>query len=371
MFTTLRRFSVHSKHPKFGLLIDIDGVILQGNVVIPKVLETFKKLTSSTGKFVLPTVFVTNSGNQLTKEKAAQLSKWLGIEVGEDHLVCSHDPFKCYKEFHEKNVLITGQGRVKEVARSIGFKKTLTIEDLVKVFPMLDAVDVSRRVNRTIPDVEFSPVEAIVMLGEPIRWESSLQLLLDVLLTNGDPRRHDVDFTPHLPVLACNMDLQWRFTAEIPRFGHGVFLHCLENVFEKITGDELQYRVLVGKPGVVTYKYALRLVEKQAEELGIGIENLYMIGDNVNTDILGGNLFNRHLKEKVTFDSCIDVESSVRNCYSVLVKTGVSSEDLDNCQRNHVHREFLGCDKNLWKPTYAVQDFSDAINLIFRVENFC
>ena len=65
----------------------------------------------------------------------------------------------------------------------------------------------------------------MVLFGEPTRWETSLQLLLDVLLTDGHPSAppRTVSY-PHLPVLACNMDLQWMAEAVMPRFGHGAFL---------------------------------------------------------------------------------------------------------------------------------------------------
>ena len=71
----------------------------------------------------------------------------------------------------------------------------------------------------------FPPIEAVVLFGEPTRWETSLQLLLDVLLTDGHPSAppRTVSY-PHLPVLACNMDLQWMAEAVMPRFGHGAFL---------------------------------------------------------------------------------------------------------------------------------------------------
>lgn len=377
LVATSRYLAGQAKKPTFGLLIDIDGVLVQGNIVIPKVVDAFRKLRNSNGEFILPTLFVTNSGNMLTREKAQQLSEWLGMEVHQDYVVCAHDPFKAYTDYHDKNVLVTGQGRAAEMAREIGFKKVITLDDLLKVFPMLDATDLTRRLSLPIPeDVEFTPVEAVVLFGEPVRWETFMQLLMDILLTNGDPRKVRLDYPyPHLPLLACNMDLQWRFTAQIPRFGHGVFLLCLESVYKKITEKDLQYQVMVGKPSVATYKYALKLIVEQAQKLGVkeNVTSLYMIGDNINTDILGANLYNDHLtrgEKDIHYDPSVDVQSSVRNCYSVLVKTGVSSEELFDRQINHVPRDFLGYDVAHRKPTHIVQDFSDAIDLIFELEKF-
>lgn len=59
---------------------------------------------------------------------------------------------------------------------------------------------------------------AVVLFGEPVRWEMPLQILLDVLMTNGKPNSPlpTVPY-PHLPVLACNMDLLWMAEAPSPR----------------------------------------------------------------------------------------------------------------------------------------------------------
>lgn len=65
----------------FGLLFDIDGVIVRGRKVLPFAPEAFRLLVDDKGKFRIPTVFVTNAGNSLRHNKALQLSEWLGIEV--------------------------------------------------------------------------------------------------------------------------------------------------------------------------------------------------------------------------------------------------------------------------------------------------
>lgn len=67
--------------PDFGLLFDIDGVIVRGKRILPSAREAFNLLVDSSGKFRVPTVFVTNAGNALRNDKAEQLSEWLEIEV--------------------------------------------------------------------------------------------------------------------------------------------------------------------------------------------------------------------------------------------------------------------------------------------------
>lgn len=67
--------------------------------------------------------------------------------------------------------------------------------------------------------IHLFPPTAVILFGEPIRWETNLQLIVDVLLTNGNPDNswNSVQY-PHIPVLACNMDLLWMAEAKNPRY---------------------------------------------------------------------------------------------------------------------------------------------------------
>lgn len=63
-------------------------------------------------------------------------------------------------------------------------------------------------------------VTAVVLLGEPVAWETALQLIIDVLMTNGHLVTAPVQEVPypHLPVLTCGMDLVWVAEAPMPRY---------------------------------------------------------------------------------------------------------------------------------------------------------
>lgn len=52
-----------------------------------------------------------------------------------------------FHQFHDKHVLVSGQGPIKEIAKYLGFKKVTTIEELRNTFPVLDAVDHKRRIS--------------------------------------------------------------------------------------------------------------------------------------------------------------------------------------------------------------------------------
>lgn len=60
-------------------------------------------------------------------------------------MVMSHSPLKMFQQFHNKTVLVTGQGPVSRIAENLGFEKVVTIDQLTSSYPLLDMVDHNRR----------------------------------------------------------------------------------------------------------------------------------------------------------------------------------------------------------------------------------
>ncbi|KAG8431218.1 hypothetical protein GDO86_019232 [Hymenochirus boettgeri] len=392
---------------KFGLLFDIDGVLVRGKTPIPAAKKAFQKLVDSQGQFMVPVVFVTNAGNCLRQTKADQLTHILGVPISQEQVMMSHSPLRIFKQYHNKCVLVSGQGPLLDIAKYLGFSNPITIDSLRESYPFLDMVDHTRR-PKILPSnaVDIPKIEAVVLFGEPIRWETNLQLIIDVLLTGGHPANpHEPASYPHIPVLACNMDLMWMAEARSPRFGHGTFMVCLENIYKKITGKELKYEALMGKPSEVTFQYAEYLVRAQAaqQRWEKPIQTLYAIGDNLMTDIYGANLYNRYLQERTSrvgskalvqaasgaavaavsqeeepsLESALSFPSAT-SCRSVLVCTGIynphAEVPADTSQSVtetvfHGHRDFR-FDPALVEPGYIVDDVNAAVDLIFQLETF-
>ncbi|XP_062402656.1 haloacid dehalogenase-like hydrolase domain-containing 5 [Sardina pilchardus] len=404
-----RSYSNVIGHPSFGLLFDIDGVLVRGRTPIPAAKQCFRNLVDRDGKYKVPVVFVTNAGNCVRQTKAEQLSHLLEVEVSPDQVMLSHSPLRVFTQFHDKCVLVSGQGPVLEVAHNLGFQNVVTIDMLRESYPLLDVVDHHRRPKNSVPQTRnLPPIEAVILFGEPIRWETNLQLIVDVLLSNGKPGNTVTSLKyPHIPVLACNMDLLWMAEAKNPRFGHGMFLVCLESIYKKVTGREIKYEALIGKPSVVTYNYAELLIRKQAETLGwtSPVERLYAIGDNPMADIYGANLYNRYLKasrhvraqmqaqgggnprqemdevagqDVAVGDSCSNDRLPI-GCSSILVCTGVYNRDQQDLPPDpeqtvteqrifHGHRDFR-FDPSLTQPSFVVQDVREAVELVFQQES--
>uniref|UniRef100_A0A2C9KRJ4 Haloacid dehalogenase-like hydrolase domain-containing 5 n=1 Tax=Biomphalaria glabrata TaxID=6526 RepID=A0A2C9KRJ4_BIOGL len=281
---------------------------------------------------------------------------------------------------------------------------------------------------------EFFPkIEAVILFGEPVRWETPMQLIMDVLLTDGQPSNDLPDIPyPHLPVLACNMDLLWMAENRLPR---SVFqpirnLDPMLPPFSKITGKEMKYTALIGKPSEITYHHADYLLTQQAKLLGVPhIRRIYCVGDNPTTDIYGGNLYNRYLqrrrkdsntpsqtaskKRRVAShraddefldednDDEDDMDTSIYqrdsganmrviksleedksgvekalSCETILVCTGVFKKGTETTALlsprlicNHNHRDFV-IDPMLINPTHVVPDVLEAVKLVFEKETY-
>ena len=152
----------------FGILFDIDGVIVKGSRTLPSAIKAFQCLTDDNGKFSVPIAFVTNAGNCLRQTKADRLSEALGVHIDQDQVVMSHTPLKMFKDYHDQHVLVIGQGPVKEIATNLGFRNVSTIDEIRHAFPTLDAVDHKRRISAPCGFGDYFPrIDSVVLFGEP------------------------------------------------------------------------------------------------------------------------------------------------------------------------------------------------------------
>uniref|UniRef100_A0A0B6ZGX4 Uncharacterized protein n=2 Tax=Arion vulgaris TaxID=1028688 RepID=A0A0B6ZGX4_9EUPU len=204
-------------------------------------------------------------------------------------------------------------------------------------------------------------------------------------------------------------------------------MNALEGLYQKITGKEMKYTALIGKPSEITYHYADFLLTQHARLLGVDqIRTIYCIGDNPETDIYGGNLYNRYLqrrkhsngqkqgkKLRVALTSSSDASfldddndddeyedtrmflrgsganlrvirsleedtsgvEKAHSCESILVCTGVFKTSTDfvsfasNRLFSHNHRDFV-IDPALTTPNHVVPDVLEAVKLVFEKEGY-
>lgn len=340
--------SVSSEDNDPGLpacIFDIDGVFLHSEDKITGADEAYRLVQ----KHNVPHVFVTNASG-LAEKKAAKLNKALkpATPITAEQIVMAQSPaqllFEKDGELDGKRCLLISNrhdGQPHSVAKSLGIKNYTVLEEVNKSFPRLDWMDRDNwKDNLPGDDKTFKPIEAIFILGEPLHWESQLQIILDTLLSNGIPGQRIPSYPvppAQLPVYAVNMDLSWKAKAEQPRFGNGAFLLCLEALYKKFTGQDLKYTRLIGKPAPFTYEFARKRIE--ALHPHCKIDTIYGVGDNLKSDIAGMNNYATSLTE--TRDEC------GHQCQgkSVLVQTGVDKQGPSGrLAYDHAHRDFLDGD---------------------------
>jgi len=353
-----------------GIIFDIDGVLMRGGTLIPTAKSAFNN------SYKIPIQFVTNSGG-LRKHKAKFLKKHLGIPVTEDDIILSHTPLRGQTQLHDKFTLVFGQPPITEVAEDLGFRKTLNFLDLRDSSPYFDMVCIANRLSteervRMLKNrVEIPKIEQILLTGEPWPWDTSLQLLLDCLISDGDfwqqKTQRDYEDTGilgskenHLPIIAANADLLWEAEAPGGRMGHGMFLNILESAYRKFTGKEVSYTILSGKPSQITYEYAEKiLVEKAIQQFGAQLGDVYCIGDNIMSDIYGANKYNKH-NAKREFKSML-VETGV---YHPQKGVGVVESALKYA--NHAPRDALPLDNECLQPTFNFQNVDQCVELVMK-----
>ncbi|XP_013415667.1 haloacid dehalogenase-like hydrolase domain-containing 5 [Lingula anatina] len=323
----------------FGLMFDVDGVIARGSAILEAAKKMMKLLYDANGHMIVPTTFVTNSCSPRA-DKAKSLSEGLGVKVVPEQIINAQAPLSMFKEWHDKHILFLGQGPLREQAKELGFTNVCTMDDVCEAYPLLDVVNHEnrKRIAREHPSGKTFPrVEAMVIIGEPDRWDCHLQLLIDLLITDGMPTQPPKAFPEHnLPILACNMDLVFMAEACMPRYGNGAFLICLEALYKKITGSELEYTALIGKPSEITYRHAEHVLATLAKGLGIKkpLRKLYMFGDNPEVDIVGASLYDKYIK-------CTHRLSDTSSSSSSSESSDEESDHSNNNHHHHHHHDLL------------------------------
>lgn len=252
------------------------------------------------------------------------------------------------------------------------------------------------------PDIKIEDslkISAILVFNDPRDWAVDVQLVVDLMLShrgylgtysarNGRPkgprgRRWQNDRQPAL--VFSNGDVLWSTGFHLSRFGQGSFAAAVEGAFNAVVARAEQRQrdspdrchldsIQFGKPVLATYIYAEQVllsymaklwpaatrVRGEDEQVGGGSEavasaesaratayrrpllrNVYMVGDNPESDILGANIKNKRSKDDkgVRWTSC-------------LVRTGVWKEEESPLEKL----------KGVWKPRVVNEDVRDTVN---------
>lgn len=274
--------------------------------------------------------------------------------------------------------------------KSYGFKNVVIAEDIIKhleqIYPFqsLLANKKTKEVARPLPGgtkifrdenatvynelslraKKILKIDHIFVWNDPRDWSLETQIIHDILTSyrgylgtqsrkNGDTTLPNngwqQDGQPQLWV--SNMDLVWKASYHLNRFGTGAFVEAFKGVWDATTGGQTLDFKFIGKPTQQTYEYAhdrlLRDYARVAKEYSIPvkrdidpIQRVYMIGDNPESDIKGA----------------LDFKPDDGTEYiPILVRTGVWKESAHEPEPKY-------------KPAVIVDNVLDAVAWAFRNE---
>eukprot|EP01080_Neovahlkampfia_damariscottae_P005556 gene5556-9374_t len=309
----------------FGVVFDIDGVLYKDYTPIPGALESLQKIK----ELKIPHILLTNSGGKTEEEKLEILHQIFETTFELEQLVLAHTPLK---EIENKSgrTLVIGKEKKHDmkIMENYGYSDTIFIEDYIQdhiyLFPTL------AKGIKPLENLNEKPIENIVVIGVPKDWLNSLQCLLDILSSDG--RIGFESDTQVVKIIFSNPDVVYAGFYKNPRITEGSFRETIQHLYEVVHKKKLNYQ-LTGKPTDFTFSYAKKVLNRYAEKFDVELEKIYMIGDNLDSDIIGANLQG---------DEWV----------SVLVKTGLCKENSEKIKADFI------CD-----------DVREAVKTIFSKHN--
>ncbi|XP_015874168.3 mitochondrial hydrolase YKR070W [Ziziphus jujuba] len=309
IFSAVRRsFSdvcSQSTPPSFGIVFDIDGVVLRGDIPIGGSPQALRRLYHTSGSLRVPYIFLTNGGGFRESTRARELSELLGVNVTPSQVVQGHSPFKQLVDRYKNELVVAvGKGEPAAVMSEYGFKNVLSIDDYASCFENIDPLAPYKKwttkvtsKDRTTEEVrvplrnnvQSQRVQAAFIISDSVDWSRDIQVLCDILRTGGLPGR-DIGHQPQLYFAHDDLAYQAAFPSE--RLGLGAFRIALEAVFNRVHQHPLEY-TCYGKPNPFVFKNAEILLEQLVSSLHHAnaashhFKTLYMIGDNPLVDIKG------------------------------------------------------------------------------------
>merc|ERR1711928_102005 len=107
---------------------------------------------------------------------------------------------------------------------------------------------------------------------------------------------------------------------------------------------DMIYTALIGKPSELTMAHADAVAQKQAKLIGLdtSIKRIYFVGDNLNTDIFGANLYNRYLKRHRTGCSSNGIAAVIAGRGSHTTQLDIDEDESYPCAEVSQH---IGSDR--------------------------
>ncbi|KAF1959552.1 HAD-superfamily hydrolase [Byssothecium circinans] len=288
------------KAKDMAFVFDIDGVLVHGDRLIPEGQRVLEILNGDNELGIkIPHIFLTNGSGKPENARVDQLSKILHNPISTDQFIQSHTPMRALAEYYKTVLVVGGEDyKCREVAEQYGFQDIVVPNDIVAWDPTIAPYRVftaEERATSRPRDFSKTHIEAIMVFSDSRDYATDMQIIMD-LLRSEDGRLGTVAKDPvaqRIPIYFSQGDMLCPTEHPIPRMSQGTFRIGLEAMYKALTGVDLE-RVVYGKPELATYKYADEVISSWVEQIHNDEKlpsNVYMIGDNPASDIIGGNMY--------------------------------------------------------------------------------
>jgi HAD superfamily hydrolase (TIGR01456 family) len=288
------------KAKNMAFVFDIDGVLVHGDRLIPEGQRSLEILNGDNELGIkIPHIFLTNGSGKPEQARIDQLSKILRNPIHIDQFIQSHTPMRALAEYYNTVLVVGGEGyKCREVAEQYGFKDIVVPNDIVAWDPTIAPYRVfTEEERKTSRPRDFSKIniDAIMVFSDSRDYATDMQIVIDLLRSEngrlGTMAKDPVE--SRIPIYFSQGDMLCPTEHWTPRMSQGAFRIGLEAMYKSLTGVDLE-RVVYGKPELATYKYADEVLTSWMEQLHGEEklpENVYMVGDNPASDIVGGNMY--------------------------------------------------------------------------------
>jgi HAD superfamily hydrolase (TIGR01456 family) len=284
-----------------AFVFDIDGVLLHGDNLIPESGRVMELLNGDNELGIkIPYILLTNGGGKPECARTEQLSSILGTPISTNQFIQSHTPMQALAEYYETVLVVGGEGyTARQAAENYGFRNVAVPKDILawdpSISPWRHFTEEERKGARP-QDFDRVNFDAILVFADSRDYATDMQIILDLLQSeNGRLGTKSKDpVATQLPIYFSHGDMVMPTEHKgLPRLTQGAFRIAIEAQWKALTGGNLE-RTVYGKPERATYKFADEVIREWMKEIHNERtipENIYMIGDNPQSDIIGGNMY--------------------------------------------------------------------------------
>ncbi|KAJ2908659.1 hypothetical protein GGI21_002666, partial [Coemansia aciculifera] len=172
-----------------AVALDIDGVLVRGKRALDEGRRALQMLSGDNRlRMRIPFVLLTNGGGVSEADKAADISRLVGVDIQAEQIVLAHSPMRALaSRYAQKHVLVVGgkQSRCAHIARAYGLSNVSTPNDVVAwnpaAWPFMHppSADLLSEPGGATRNFARDPFHAVMVFHDSFDFGRDLQIATD------------------------------------------------------------------------------------------------------------------------------------------------------------------------------------------------